>query len=99
MIRKICLLLSMLFTVCLLSSCGEDEAGALSADKVIITYSASLGEEHETTITDAEVVAEILSALDTIEYNATSRPMDYPRFYIQIYANGERVSFWHIDEK
>ena len=77
---------------------GEVNYSDMKADKISITYSAELSEADEVIITNTEAINEITHILESMICEPTTRPMMFPRFYIQLFCAEEQISYWYIDE-
>jgi len=52
-----------------------------------------------TTIDDDMLISEMNEIYSSLTYEYTSRPMQFPRFVITFYTNGEETVKWTIDEE
>ena len=85
-------------TVCFATNPSEKNTiKQIEADRVIISHEIEDGVyDAQTTITDEEIVAEIVLMHNTIQIQEMSRPMAQDRFVLTFYSGEDTVTTWWI---
>ena len=102
------LLVVLFLVIAIVAGCNHrnisgSTGNKLSVDLIVIAHLADssefppeITESNSVAIIDASMINDIVSPYQAMDHTETSRPMEFPRFYVQLHYDGQVVADFSI---